>query len=55
MKDHETVEFSLGDLLAEIALETLRSARSEEEANIVVANIGTDLLSNSEPVAKCWH
>ena len=55
MKDHETVEFSLGDLLANITDEALRCARNEEEANIAVANIVTDLLRNSEPISKCWH
>ena len=55
MKNHETFELSLGDLLTEITEEALRFARNEEEANIAVANIVTDLLRNSEPMSKCWH
>lgn len=55
MKNNETFEINLGDLLAEITQEALRFARNEEEANIAVANIVTDLLRNSEPISKCWH
>lgn len=52
---NETFELSLGDLLTEITQDALRFARNEEEANIAVANIVTDLLRNSEPISKCWH
>jgi hypothetical protein len=55
MKNYEPVEISLGDLVAEITEVTLRSARNEEEANIAVANIVTDLLRDSQPISKCWH
>jgi hypothetical protein len=55
MKNDKTLEISLGDLLTEITEEALRFARNEEEANIAVANIVTDLLRNSEPISKCWH
>ena len=55
MKHEETFDISLGDLLADITDEALRCARNEEEANIAVANIVTDLLRNSEPISKCWH
>lgn len=55
MKHDETSEISLGDLLVQITDEALRFARNEEEANIAVANIVTDLLRNSEPLSKCWH
>ena len=55
MKNYETIEPSLGDLIAAITKEALRYARNEEEANIVVANIVTDLLRSSEPISKYWH
>jgi hypothetical protein len=55
MGNYESVKISLGDLVAEITEETLRSARNEEEANIAVANIVADLMRNSEPISKCWH
>jgi hypothetical protein len=55
MKNDKTLEISLGDLLTEITEEALRFARNEEEANIAVANIVTDLLRNSGPISKCWH
>ena len=55
MKTDATFEISLGDLLVEMTEEALRFARNEEEANIAVANIVTDLLRNSEPFSKYWH
>ncbi|HXV83658.1 MAG TPA: hypothetical protein VEG60_27695 [Candidatus Binatia bacterium] len=55
MKNDETFEISLRDLLAQITDDALRFARNEEEANIAAANIVTDLLRNSEPLSKRWH
>ena len=55
MKIDEAEENTLGALIAAFNEEILASARDDEEAGRMAANILTDFLHNAEPISKCWH
>ncbi|MGH7770625.1 MAG: hypothetical protein ACREQA_00125 [Candidatus Binatia bacterium] len=55
MSTEETLETTLGDLIAALSEETVRFVHDEKAANILVAYILSDLLHNSGPTSNSWH
>ena len=55
MKIDEAEDITLGTLIAAFTEEIRASARDDEEAGRVAANILTEFLHNAEPISKCWH
>jgi len=51
----ETVETTLGDLIAALTEEASRSIADEKTVYSVVAYILSDLLRLSGPVSRTWH
>lgn len=53
--EQESLETTLGDLIAVLTEETVRLVRDEKEAYKVVAFILTDLLRHTGTAQRTWH
>ena len=55
MESHDTVETTLGELIAALTEETAEVIRDEREADKIVAFIVTHLLNTSAPASRRWQ
>ncbi len=55
MMGKETLETTVGDLIAALTEEVISFTRDEKEAYRLVAQMLTDLLNNSGSISKRWH